>query len=264
MNYLNFNHLNTDVILQKLKNDGYFIQENVIPKDFFKSIQNFWINQSREIKKTNNIFTRGMINFVGQENEISFSKNKDDCFYRYHEFLWNDGISDESISLIKELNFFRNKILDINGDYGVSLNKDNYYLFMASLVYPNKTGCLSEHKDTKENKVVLHLYLPITFKNVHFEHGGLYIINKNNEKINLDEKASEGSIVFFNGAYRHGVDKVVSSHNNDRIALYPMCAKFFNRSGSSALMKKLFKAEMKIKEIFHKKKFESGLLAIDK
>ena len=255
-------NINTDDVLKKVKSNCFYIAENAINIDDFFEIQNFWLKESLNIKKKYLKFVRGMFNTLGETNFNSFSDKKDDYFYRYSEFLWNKTISPKTRDLIYEIHKIRNRILNNHELDGIIYSEENKALYLTVNIYPNQYGCLAEHKDVfEENAIVLHSFIPLTFCGSHFEEGGLYIKDYKNKLHNLDNLAKPGSIVYFNGARPHGVNRIKSNSNNDRIAIYPMHSYFFNNNSVSTFLKKLIKFESKIKRRFYNIKQNQGLVS---
>lgn len=255
-------NINTNNIIDKIKTDCFYIEKNAINEEDFYELQKFWLNESLNIKKKHVRFVRGMFNSLGEPNFNSFSNKEDDYFYRYSEFLWNETVSLKTRDLIYEIHKIRNKIMDKNELDGIVYSEKNKALYLTVNIYPNKKGCLAEHRDVfEENALVLHSFIPLTFSGTHFEEGGLFIKDYNNKSHNLDSYAKPGSIVYFNGARPHGVKKIISKKNNDRIALYPMHSYFFNNNNVSFFLKKLMKIESKIKRRFYNIKPSQGLVS---
>ena len=141
---------------------------------------------------------------------------------------------------------------------GIIYSEENKALYLTVNIYPNQYGCLAEHKDVfEENATVLHSFIPLTFCGSHFEEGGLYIKDYKNKLHNLDNLAKPGSIVYFNGARPHGVNRIKSNSNNDRIAIY-QCTLIFNNN-SVPTFKKIDKFRSKIKRRFYNIKQNQGL-----
>lgn len=255
-------NINTDIVLDQVKSNGYFVQQNAIDLDIYNPIQKFWMDECSNIKSTSTKYIRGMFDIIGEANLSAYSNIHDDFFFRYTEYLWNKPKSQETRDLIYAVHKIRNKLLNNHEYDGIAFSEKNNALSLACTIYPNKDGCLSEHSDIPDkNKLVLHSYIPITFGGEHFEEGGLYV-KDNNDKINhLDLIAKPGSVVYFNGAFRHGVTKTKSKRNLDRIALYPMHSYFFNSSNVSYFLKNLIKLESKIRRRFLKQKFGQGLVS---
>ena len=61
----------------------------------------------------------------------------------------------------------------------------------------------------KEKFQLLHFMLPITFKGQDYQDGGLVIFDKNDEKVDVDKIMKPGSIIFYDGIYKHGVEKII-------------------------------------------------------
>lgn len=257
-------NVNTDIVLEQIKSNGFYIQQNAIDLDIYNPIQEFWLKECNNIKTTKKKYIRGMFDIVGEANLSAYSNINDECFYRYSEYLWNKPKSQETRELIYAVHKIRNKLLKNNEYDGLQFSEKNNALSLACNIYHNKYGCLSEHRDIHDKtKLVLQSYIPVTFGVEHFEEGGLYVKDEN-DKINyLDFIAKPGSVVFFNGAFRHGVIKTKSNKNMDRIALYPMHSYFFNNSNVSYFLKKLIKLESKIRRKIFGQKYGQGLVSQD-
>ena len=94
----------------------------------------------------------------------------------------------------------------------------------------------------------------LTQKGQHYDEGGLYVINKYDKKINLDDISKPGSILFFNGTLRHGVDRIVSKKNIGKISVFPFNSYFSTQNDISSWIKNLIKFNEKILRLFNFKK----------
>ena len=50
---------------------------------------------------------------------------------------------------------------------------------------------------------------PLIFKGVDSDNGGLVCYSKSGEKIDVDAAMKPGSVLFFDGAQKHGVEKII-------------------------------------------------------
>ena len=119
-------------------------------------------------------------------------------------------------------------------------------MFSQVNYYPANSGYAFEHKDTKSNKVLVSCMFNITFKNIHFDKGGLYLII-NNKKIDVDEILKPCSVFFYNGNLPHGVDKIASK-NIGRMAGYPMKQFFLNKTTLPKYLQFLIQADISIRK----------------
>ena len=257
-------NVNTDSVLDQVKSNGFSVQQDAIDLDTYNPIQKFWMDECDNIKSTKTKYIRGMFDIIGEANLSGYSNIHDEFFFRYTEYLWNKPKSEDTRELIYAVHKIRNKLLN-NDEYdGIAFSQKNNALSLACNIYPNINGCLSEHRDVPDkDKLVLHSYVPITFGGEHFEEGGLYVKDNNDKIHNLDLIAKPGSVVYFNGAFRHGVTKTKSKKNIDRIALYPMHSYFFNSANVSYFLKNLIKLESKIRRKLLGQKFGQGLVSKD-
>jgi hypothetical protein len=76
--------------------------------------------------------------------------------------------------------------------------------------YPLGGGELRDHVDPRKNQRVV-TGLIMSKKGVDFENGGFYFRNKNNKKLNIEDKLEIGDAVIFYGSIVHGVEKVDES-----------------------------------------------------
>ena len=73
--------------------------------------------------------------------------------------------------------------------------------------YPHGGGELRDHVDPRKNqRIVSGLIMSKIGKD--FSHGGFYFRDKNNKKLNIEEKLEIGDSVMFYGSIVHGVDTV--------------------------------------------------------
>ena len=73
--------------------------------------------------------------------------------------------------------------------------------------YPHGGGELRDHVDPRKNQRIVS-GLIMSKKGVDFESGGFYFRDKNNKKLNIENKLEIGDSVIFYGSIVHGVEKV--------------------------------------------------------
>ncbi|PPR45481.1 MAG: hypothetical protein CFH18_00475 [Alphaproteobacteria bacterium MarineAlpha5_Bin8] len=98
--------------------------------------------------------------------------------------------------------------------------------------YPPNTGGLELHQDPYlYQKFFINIYL--SKKGKDFEEGGIYCIDQNNKKINLEDKLDVGDCSFGFATIYHGVDSPKGGVKNDQylegrwfLGLYSMCSDY--------------------------------------
>ncbi len=233
-------------IIKDVKKKNFVIYKNVINKKDIRKIKNFWIdffsNESRFKSKDIYSDTKSL----GDDNYNSYRREKKVVMFRRSEFPWNKTIHKPTQEIIFELNKIRNLALGLHENHGLLYSSDLEVLFSQINNYPENDGKMSSHKDTKKNELLLNCMFNITFKDIDYEEGGLYIIIKN-KKIDIDSLMTPCSVIFYNGNLIHGVDKISSKKGIGRIAGYPMKQFFLSKSRFPNYIKKIIKVDNAVK-----------------
>jgi hypothetical protein len=86
--------------------------------------------------------------------------------------------------------------------------------------YPNKTGGMELHQDPiAVQKFFISSYL--SKKGVNYEEGGIYCLNKDNEKVDLEQNIDVGDFSLGLASLMHGVDKIKTSNTNKILGDFP-------------------------------------------
>ena len=79
--------------------------------------------------------------------------------------------------------------------------------------YPDTTGSMDLHQDPiAVQKFFISAYL--SKKGVNYEEGGIYCLNKNNKKVDLEQNIDVGDFSIGLATIMHGVDKIKTSQKN--------------------------------------------------
>ena len=64
--------------------------------------------------------------------------------------------------------------------------------------------------------------IPLTYKGTDWTSGGLFLMNRKGDWIDVDEVLDEGALIFFDGGLKHKVEMIKSSSNKQvgRIAVF--------------------------------------------
>ena len=250
---------NPTQVIKNVKKDGFLVCNNAISMKAFKKIQRYWLKRVKSISlNESKNYDRSPKYTLGQENFVAFENKKKDCRLKIQEFLWND-MQLETKKLIIEMHKFTNMCQGHDQNRGLEYDESKKALSLSVNYYPSKIGCLDIHRDVKSRKLYLWMIFNLTFKNEHFDEGGLYLINKNKKKINLDEISSPGSVIFFNGMLEHGVDKIKSKKGVGKISVFPFYTEFMSNKSLPATLKIHLKLNDKISSLFNPNYRSRGL-----
>jgi hypothetical protein len=204
-----------------IKSQGYFIYKNVIQREVIEDLRNFWLLYFGKI--SNNKVVRGNL-ILGEKNFNSYVDSSEWCLYRDFDFLWNKPTHKTTRRLNLEIHQLRNLAQGLPSDFGLTYSEDNYGFYGSTSNYPPCNGFLKNHSDghNKEDIPILQFMVPITYKGYDYKGGGLVIINKEGEKVDVDVQMTVGSLVFFDGRLQHGVEKIIPSEGKEigRIATF--------------------------------------------
>ncbi|MFK7825059.1 MAG: hypothetical protein AB8G05_12965 [Oligoflexales bacterium] len=223
---INLSHLPTQAQIQSsIERDGYFIGTSVINPDDILKIKNFWIKFFRN--KGNSYVVRGNLvlgekNFTGFENTDYYG-----CLHRHFDFLWNYPTHSLTRDLAVELHKYKNLVLGKPSDEGLIYNSANFGVYISTSYYPPEIGRLNIHRDAcPPGESIIHFMIPITFKGIDYQEGGLVCIRDDGQEIDLDSQMKPGSILFFNARLRHAVRKLKSKDNIGRLATFAIPVHF--------------------------------------
>lgn len=131
---------------------------------------------------------------------------------------------------------------NININFGLILNEQNYGVYISVSLYPDKVGMLKKHSDShnSDSNTILHFMLPLTFKGVDYDSGDLYIIDKHGIEIDVDTLTCKGDLIFFEWYCKHGVNIIQSSNSIGRLAVFAI-AYFFQKDANYLVLKRSIK-----------------------
>jgi hypothetical protein len=204
--------LNPSTILTGIEKNGFAIAENAICVDFIERQKKQWILKFNK-KKVTRKFVRGDL-VLGEENFLSYSDIPEWCMYRNFDFLWNEGGDKELFEVHIALHRFRNLLQGFPENSGIEYNPVNYGFYISTSLYEAGKGHLSFHADGHADSPILHYMIPLTFKGADYDKGGLFCINKDGIKFDIDSMVKAGDIIFFDGRMVHGVEKIESYMHN--------------------------------------------------
>lgn len=119
-------------------------------------------------------------------------------------------------SLFKIMVEVRNRLMRLPPAFGSDPERDRFWDACRVHHYPRGGGFMVLHKDThfpaiideQIGKPFYQVSVLLSRKDVDFFSGGGFVMNKNNEKIDLENEGGFGSLVIFDGRTYHSVEDV--------------------------------------------------------
>jgi hypothetical protein len=255
----NFNHLSQDAVKSldieeinsKLNQDGFYIIKNIIPYEIFDHLKFYWEKEfKKQLNKKPTINSvRGNLH-LGEQDFESYSDNAEWNIFRNFSFYWNNSKSKEhrlTKEIAAEINCIRNLIEGENILKGVKYDESCYGIYLSVSHYPPSKGFLKLHNDGHPDKGRLLQYMVnINHKNIDYFDGGLYL-EKDEKIIDVDAMLEPGSVIFFDGAYGHGVSSVKSETEIGRLAFFAIPTYFVRKADISPFVRKIEKIYLGIK-----------------
>ena len=119
-------------------------------------------------------------------------------------------------SLFRIMIEVRNRVMRLGPAFGGDPQRDRFWNACRIHHYPRGGGFMVWHRDThfpaiidaQIGKPFYQVSVLLSRKNVDFFSGGGFVMNKQDQKIDLEEEAGFGSLVIFDGRTQHGVEDV--------------------------------------------------------
>ena len=226
-------------IVNSLLSGDIILLKNTFDQNYLNQIKNIFKIKFENSDSSFHKIIEGCPNFF--RNITSNLSNKY-AFYQvkktYYLFPWNKNKEIDLLDfyekiyrrwrLIKFLSGFHKNAWEKNTP------KDGIVDRFQVAMYPSGSGELELHQDPYLfQKFFISIYL--SKKNKDFLNGGMYLINKNLEKIDLEDNIDIGDMSFGFGTIYHGVDKITAVENSKKqdserwfIGLYSTVSDYVN------------------------------------
>ena len=79
--------------------------------------------------------------------------------------------------------------------------------------YPPGDGWMWEHGDRMGDLEHWHFIVPLTFRGPDFTGGGLTLVDRTGNRVDVDARMRPGSVVFYDGRLPHGVSRISCDRN---------------------------------------------------
>lgn len=105
------------------------------------------------------------------------------------------------------------------------MQADRYGVFTTTSYYPPESGHMSMHKDgVGGNFPLIHHVLPLTHKGIDYSAGGLAVIDRHDNRTDIDAAMNPGDVIFYDASLEHGVDPIGASLTSPPIGRLQMFA----------------------------------------
>nr|AIF20320.1 hypothetical protein [uncultured marine thaumarchaeote KM3_89_C12] len=194
-----------------VQNSAFKVYHNAIQTDVYDEVRSFWLDYFLKDQPQREV-ARGDL-LLGEENFNSYTDTDFWSLYRHFDFLWNEPTHQLTTDIAIELHRIRNIALNLPTEYGLNYNPECYGFYVSTSYYPPNGGMMTPHADgypkNKKEFMLLHFMLPITFKGQDYEGGGMVVYDKNDQKVDVDKIMKPGSIIFYDGASKHGCERII-------------------------------------------------------
>jgi hypothetical protein len=212
---------NKSKALNAVKEDGYYIFQNAIPKN----ILNLALSEYFTILDTCTLHAQGE-KFTPLELKTApwrklAAGSKTGSGEAYSQLLQTTYLSQNDHNFPTLSAIFcamiqaRNEMTGMSKNYGANLQEDEFWNACRIHHYPQGGGHMASHKDTLFPKLLANFEIPflqimitLSSRGHDFNKGGGYINLKDGKSYFFETPENSGSLILFNGSTIHGVDDV--------------------------------------------------------
>lgn len=220
---------------------GFCVYDDVIATDMMDDIRTYWCQHFLSKRQVRNLVGSNLR--LGSQNFEGVNRSKQSYLFRSFDFLWNPPTH----AATREIALGIHQTL--NGRRGFEFTPERVGTYVVTQWYPPGRGFLPAHYDRHQVFPELLFLIPITFKGLDYEGGGLFIKNKKNQKVVVDDLMKPGSIVVYSKELEHGVDLITVKSDSQigRISLYSVPAYFKTRADDPAYLQWLEETHFRIR-----------------
>ncbi len=200
-----------------IQSQGYFVAPKVVPTEAIAAMRDAWLSAY-----AGSVASAPVIwgPFLGEPNRLLFHRSDTCCMYRSYDFLWNPPMDPLTRDVGIRLNRLRNRVAEAEPLAGETMEGDRYGIYITTSYYPPGDGWLAEHEDQADGRRHWHFMLLLTFKGDSYTDGGLYLVDRHGERIDVDARVSAGDVIFFDGSRPHGVEPVGGGNGTGRLQMF--------------------------------------------
>lgn len=229
--YVNFRTFDVAGVKKELETKGYSIIRGFVPEKRVSAIRDAWL----DIFKKEPAGRITWAPYLGQSNHLGFSADTFQNLYRASDFYWNEPLNDDSRKIGERMNALRNLVLGKDPMYGLRFTDGRYGIFLTASYYPAGKGFMNMHRDTvSSSQMLIHGLVPLTFKGTDYASGGVYIVDRAGERVDVDAVLKPGDVVYYDGYLEHAVEPIVALPGKDvgRLQISPFPTKLKDLSAN--------------------------------
>ena len=198
--------LDVDQIRDLILEQNLLILRNDKPPEFFEQfkiylsgIGKFSLPNYEAITSTSPNFHR-----INRNDERAFVKG---CFHQFSFFPWNQDLFDVFSNFRKQFELKNLLSRHEKDEYFVKYD-DNFVARIAAQFYPAGEGFLNLHTDPVDRHQLCVPTLILSQKGHDFFEGGSYFLDKDGDKLFIEDYANVGDTAYFDAGLMHGVDLI--------------------------------------------------------
>ena len=207
-------------ILEKVKRNGFYIYPNYFDQKVVDQVkaEYFRVMDSLNVKPAGvKLKPADLVNRPWRKLAVGSRNGAGEPYSQVLQttyFSQNDAARPALSHVFSRLIEFRNGITGMALDYGSDLSKDHFWNACRVHHYPQGGGHMAPHRDTGFPAILKNFQIPfiqimltLSSRGDSFEQGGGYI-QRDGNKVFLENETNEGSLVVFDGNTLHGVDDI--------------------------------------------------------
>jgi len=189
---------------------GYGIVDGAVAAEDIAAMRDFWL---AEFARPQPPAPMVWGPYFGEPNGVVFDRSPTHCLYRSFDYLWNPPYHAPTRAVALALNRVRNAIVGNEERHGELMNADRYGVYVTTSYYPPGEGWMWEHGDRMGDLEHWHFIVPLTFRGPDFTGGGLTLVDRTGNRVDVDARMRPGSVVFYDGRLPHGVSRISCDRN---------------------------------------------------
>lgn len=205
-------------IVRSLLSGDIILLKNSFEKKYLEKVKQIFRNKFENSNSAFHKMVEGCPNFY---RNITQDLSKNYSFYQvkktYYLFPWNkekeSNIGDFYEQIYKKWRMLKYLSGFYKDAWELNTPKDGIIDRFQVAMYPSGSGEQELHQDPYLfQKFFISIYL--SKKNIDYESGGIYLIDKNNNRVDLENRIDVGDMSFGFGSIYHGVDRIAPITDN--------------------------------------------------
>lgn len=192
---------------------GYMIVPDVVDPAILSAMRDFWLAEfSKPCPRAPMVWGP----YLGEPNGTLYDDGPTLNLYRSFDYLWNAPYHAPTRETALALNRVRNGLIGEKEHYGELLDAERYGIYVTTSLYPCGSGWMRMHPDTARERKHWHFILPLTFRGKDYSRGGLILMDRASNRVDIDNLVTPGCVIFYDGTLEHGVEKIEGSDGSQK------------------------------------------------